>query len=110
VRPLPPALYWAIYSLLVAWVVLAGLHLTRGSFWVPIFWMFVLDWALTRDAIVVRVLCAFLMLAVLSIMLITIALPDMEDPFVRAPYDVAALLVAMSAYQVVLWRKIVRKS
>jgi hypothetical protein len=107
-RRLPLALYWALYLPLVVWVIVSGLHLVRTSIWLPILLMAVLDWFMTRESQLRYVFAAFLMLAILSMMTMQLFLAPAASLWVRSVYQVAALLTALSAYQILLWRVVLR--
>ena len=103
---LPPRVYWALYAILVMWFIVAGLHFVRTSIWVPIFLMTVLDWVMTRDSQLRYVLSAFLMLAVFALFFVhAMVLDKTTIPF----YEVGLLLAAFAAYQVLLWRVVLRR-
>lgn len=108
VRRLPSHIYWPIYLALVLWFVLSGFHFLRTSIWMPIGCMIVLDWVMTRQSVLRFVFAAFLMLGILGIMMAAILLPRGGPAWVRSACEVGALLASFTAYQILLWRKILR--
>jgi len=108
-RRVPVPLYWVLYVALVAWFVVSGLHLVRAPIWVPLFFMMVLDWFMTRDSQLRYVFAAFLMLAILLIMIVDFFVAPGAPYSVRSAYLVLAFLMAFMGYQLLLWRKVLRR-
>jgi hypothetical protein len=102
--------YWIVFLSLVGWFVVSGLHLIPTSVWEPLFLMLVLDWVVTWKTGLHYVFAAFMMMAILLVMIFDFfVLPGAPYP-IRSAVLVLAFLIAFVAYELLLWRKVLGRS
>jgi hypothetical protein len=107
-KPLTCA-YWIVFLALVAWFVVSGLHLIPTSIWTPLFLMMVLDWIVTWKTGVHYVFAAFMMMAILLVMIFDLFVVPRPPYPIRSAFLVLAFLIAFVAYELLLWRKVLSR-
>ena len=98
--------YLWIYAILVVWFTLASLRIfQRTGFWLPVFFIMVLDLAYTRDSSWRYVLAAVLMipLIIFGCIQLYVSPADYGDRIYRV-YETIPFLITFVAYQFLMRR------